>query len=86
MTPELTRGLWESVEFAAQSMRDHAMILRESHLSQDGWDSEAIRKEHQACLKHGYRLECFALSLAVVLRRAEREREAIIRCYAVLEE
>ena len=79
MTPELTRGLWESVEFAAQAMRDHARVLRESHRSVDGWDSPEIHAEHKACLVHGYRLECFARSLAVVLWRQEREKEAAQR-------
>ena len=77
MAPELTRGLLESVEYAAQHMTTQAKTLRDSHHCEAGWDSDEIHAEHKACLQHAWRLECFARSLAVVLRRGERERERI---------
>ena len=77
MAPELTRGLLESIEFAADMLAQHAATLRESHKNQDDvWDSDEIHAEHRACLAHTYRLECFAKSLAVVLRREERKAAA----------
>ena len=77
MAPELTRGLLESVEFAADMLAQHAATLRESHKNRDDvWDSDDIHAEHRACLAHTYRLECFARSLAVVLRREERKAVA----------
>lgn len=79
MAPELTRGLLESVEYAAQHLTTHAKVLRDSNHCEAGWDSEQIHHEHRACLQHAYRLECLARSLAVVLRRQEREQEAIQR-------
>ena len=79
MAPELTKGLLESVEFAADMLAQHAATLRESHKNPDDvWDSEVIHAEHRACLAHTYRLECFARSLAVVLRREERKAAAAV--------
>ena len=77
MAPELTRGLLESIEFAADMLANHAATLRESHKNPDGvWDSDEIHAEHRACLAHTYRLECFARSLAVDLHRDERQAAA----------
>ena len=74
MAPELTSGLLESVEFATDQLVEYASVIRDSHKAESGeWDDEKIHAEHRACLQHAYRLECFAKSLAVVLRREERK-------------
>jgi len=75
MSHELTRGLLESVEYAAQQMTTQARTLRDSHHCGAGWDSEGIHVEHQALLHHAYRLECFARLLAIVLQMGERQLE-----------
>jgi hypothetical protein len=78
MEPELTKGLLESVEFANDRLADCAAVEKESHCNADGkWDSEEIHEEFQACLRHCFRLECFARSLATVLRRGEKIAEAL---------
>lgn len=77
MAPELTRGLLESVEYAAQILTEQARTLHASHHGPDGWDEPERGVEAAAARLHAYRLECFARSLAVVLRRGERQREKI---------
>ena len=77
MAPELTKALLESVEFATDQLVEYASVLRDSHKAESGeWDDEKVHAEHRACLQHAYRLECFAKSLAVVLRRDERKAAA----------
>ena len=75
MAPELTKGLLESVEFANDILAQHAATLRESHEAKETgeWDSQELRIEHMKCLTNCFRLECFARSLATVLRRDERQ-------------
>jgi hypothetical protein len=75
MEPELTKGLLESVEFATDILAQHAATLRESHESPatEEWDSRELHIEHMKCLTVCFRLECFAMSLAKVLRRDERQ-------------
>jgi len=79
MAHELTPSLLESVEYAAKKMAENARVLRDSHYCESGWDSETIHQEYRDCTKHAYRLECFAKTLSVVLRRIEiqsgRDRE-----------
>jgi hypothetical protein len=79
MQPELTNGLLESGEFANDILAQHAATLRESHESPatGDCDSPEIHIEHMKCLTNCFRLECFARSLATVLRRGERTAEAV---------
>lgn len=63
MSPELTRGLLESVEYAAQQLAESERMLRDD--PQRGVEAAAARL-------HANRLNCFARAIAVVLRRKDR--------------
>jgi hypothetical protein len=69
MEPELTRGLLESVEYAADAMTEFADVLRRSHKGESGWDSEEIHQQHKDLMTHCFRLECFGKALGASLRQ-----------------